>query len=109
MEIIEKDVAGFGIRYSAHSESDEMGHAFLYVLRNELHEEPFGFMEDVWVEERFRGQGVGSALVRKVIEGAQEHNCYKLVCASKFSEERVHALYERLGFFKNGFELRIDF
>lgn len=86
----------------------EIAHAYLYILTNDEHEDPFGLLEDVYVEEAFRGEGEGSKLVREVIAYASER-CYKLVATSRESREKVHALYGRLGFANYGREFRIDF
>jgi len=42
------------------------------LIYNDLHPEPYGLLEDVFVEEEFRGQGIGKSLVRAVIEKAKE-------------------------------------
>ena len=45
-----------GFRFAVHDDTDgrEVGRAFLYVLRNDLHPEPFGFVEDVFVDASAR-------------------------------------------------------
>lgn len=86
----------------------EIGHAFLFVMRNDLHDRPFGLMEDVHVEEDRRGQGIGSLLVHRVIAAARELNCYKLIATSRNSRDKVHRLYQTLGFTSHGQEFRID-
>jgi len=97
------------IKIKLNLNSKEIGHAYLYVLENDLHDQPFGLMEDVFVKEEFRGQGYGKELVRKVIESAKKHNCYKLICTSRYSKTAVHDFYEKLGFSKQGVEFRISF
>jgi GNAT superfamily N-acetyltransferase len=74
-----------------------------------LHEEPFGFMEDVFVDENFRSQGLGTKIVEELIKIAKENNCYKLIATSRYARPKVHAMYERLGFKDQGREFRIDF
>lgn len=74
-----------------------------------MHELPFGFMEDVFIDESQRGQGLGSKLVEIVIEGARKRGCYKLICTSRYVKPKVHELYERLGFRDHGKEFRMDF
>ncbi|HTM67688.1 MAG TPA: GNAT family N-acetyltransferase [Candidatus Binatia bacterium] len=86
-----------------------VGRAFLYVLWNKLHDRPFGFMEDVFVEPEHRGGSVGTALVQRVISEARRRGCYKLVATSRHEREKVHALYLKLGFKDQGKEFRIDF
>ncbi len=96
-----------GVRFAVtDDDGQELGRAFLYVLNNDLHDEPFGFMEDVYVSEEARGQGVGSQLVEKVIETAKQRGCYKLVATSRYEREKVHAFYQKLGFENYGYEFR---
>jgi len=109
MKIELREIDEKGIRFSAIQENREVGRAYLYILRNDLHQEPFGFMEDVFIEEQYRGQRVGSELVEKVIEEAKARRCYKLVCTSRYEKPKVHDLYERLGFQDYGKEFRINF
>lgn len=81
----------------------------MYVMNNGLHAEPFGYMEDVYVDEAVRGQGHGKLLVDQVIAKARELGCYKLVATSRQSRESVHEMYLRLGFKDYGKEFRFDF
>jgi len=78
-------------------------------MTNDLHEAPFGLLEDVYLDESQRGGGRGSALVREVIAAARELGCYKLVATSRTSRPKVHELYERLGFDQHGVEFRMNF
>jgi len=85
-----------------------IGRAFLFLIYNDLHPKPYGLLEDVFVEEKYRGKGIGKELVKRVIEKAKELGCYKLIATSRFERENVHRLYENLGFKKWGYEFRID-
>ncbi|KKU81503.1 MAG: hypothetical protein UY07_C0016G0002 [Parcubacteria group bacterium GW2011_GWA1_47_8] len=87
----------------------EVARAYLYILTNDLHVEPFGLLEDVFVDDRMRGQGVGTDLIKKVIKAAEEAGCYKIIATSRKERGKVHALYERLGFVEHGKEFRINF
>ncbi len=97
-----------GIRISATDNGIEVGRAYIYLMYNDLHAQPFGLMEDVYVDEAYRGKGVGSELVKQVIELAKAANCYKLIATSRTSRPKVHELYQRLGFTQHGVEFRID-
>jgi len=108
MEIQTKPVTATGIRLSVSVNDLEIARAYLYVMRNNLHDEPFGLLEDVYVDENYRAQGVGSELVKKVIEIAKEKNCYKIIATSRTSRSKVHELYKRLGFEEYGVEFRIN-
>jgi GNAT superfamily N-acetyltransferase len=101
--------AAEGIRFSVRGPEGELGRAYLYIMRNDLHEAPFGLLEDVYIEESQRGKGLGTSLVRKVIAAAEEANCYKLIATSRMSRPRVHELYESLGFQRHGLEFRMNF
>jgi len=97
-----------GIRFSIDGPTGEIARAYLYVMTNDLHAEPFGLLEDVFVDESQRGSGLGTALVREVIAAAREAGCYKLIATSRASRPKVHALYERLGFENYGIEFRMS-
>jgi GNAT superfamily N-acetyltransferase len=109
MELQQQLVSAHGIRISITKNGTEVGRAYLYVMHNDLHDRPFGFMEDVFVDDSYRGQGIGSRLVHQIIDAANQANCYKLIATSRLSRPRVHALYERLGFTQHGVEFRLDF
>lgn len=85
-----------------------VGWAFLYVLFNDRHQEPFGFLENVYVEQEYRGQGLGTELVKRVIEEAKKQGCYKLIGTSRNSKPEVHAFYEQSGFKPHGVEFRMN-
>ena len=101
-------VTARGIKFALLADKLEIARAYLYIMHNELHAEPFGLLEDVYVHENYRGSGLGTKLVKRVIAAAQEQNCYKLIATSRKSRPMVHRLYERLGFEARGFEFRID-
>jgi len=109
MYIEQKPINASGTKFYINQENREVARAYLYVLTNDLHERPFGLLEDVFVDESLRGQGFGSELVKKVIEEAQQRGCYKLICTSRHEKPKVHELYERLGFINHGKEFRMDF
>ena len=109
MEIKYEDKNCSGVKITAEIDGKEVGRAYLYLMNKDLHKRPFGFMEDVFVNEDCRSKGVGKELVNKIIEKAKENNCYKLVCTSRYEKEKVHMLYEKLGFSDHGKEFRIDF
>lgn len=85
-----------------------LGRVFLYVLKNDLHKEPFGFLEDLYVEEEYRKKGIGSKLVELAIEEAKKRGCYKLIGNSRQFAGGIHNFYENMGFQKWGFEFRIN-
>ena len=110
MKIIQSKAKCHGIKFIAQDkQKKELGRASLYIMHNDLHKEPFGFMEDVYIAEEMRGQGLGTSLVKQVIKKAKEMGCYKLIATSRYSRPKVHDLYIKLGFLDHGKEFRIDF
>ena len=109
MEIkLKKEERAYAIKLTAEEGGKIFGHAYLYILYNDLHEEAFGLMEDVYVEKGRRGEGVGTRLVDAVIKEARERGCYKLLGQSRYSKEDVHKLYIKLGFKDHGKNFRMD-
>lgn len=96
------------IRFSLNKNDREIARAYLYVLKNDLHEEPLGYIEDVFVDEDFRRRGYGTKIMENLIEEAKKQGCYKLVATSRHSRHNVHTLYENLGFVNFGLEFRMD-
>lgn len=103
---IQKD--SHAIKFEAQKNGSTVGRAYLYILKNDLHDEPFGYIEDVFVDESERGQGLGGKLVEAVIVEARERGCYKLVGNSRHDRPKVHEFYKKFGFKDWGREFRID-
>lgn len=109
MNITKNDTKCCGFKLAMHDDQNkEVGRAFLYIMYNDLHDRPFGLMEDVYVDDSVRGQGIGTQLVNEVIEMARNQSCYKLIATSRHSRTKVHELYRNLGFTDHGKEFRID-
>lgn len=109
MDIKEKEIIGKSIKFFIEEDGKEVARAYLYIIKNELHKEPYGLMEDVFVDESKRGKGLGSKIVKRLTEKAKEKGCYKLICTSRHAKPYVHKIYEKLGFKEHGKEFRIDF
>ncbi|MEM5875494.1 MAG: GNAT family N-acetyltransferase [Candidatus Aenigmatarchaeota archaeon] len=86
----------------------EIGRCFIFLIKNDLHEEPYALLEDVFVLEEYRSKGIGTELVKRAIELAKEKNCYKILATSRFEREYIHKWYEKLGFKRFGYEFRMD-
>jgi ribosomal protein S18 acetylase RimI-like enzyme len=56
------------------------------------------WIEDVVVDEAGRGQGVGAALNRAMIDRARELGCVTVDLTSRPSREAANRLYQKLGF-----------
>jgi len=109
MNIQTEVIKAEGIKFSYVEGVQEVARAYLYLMHNDLHQEPFGLLEDVYVSETQRGTGIGTKIVQQVIKTAKQRGCYKLIATSRTSRSRVHQLYKKIGFTERGLEFRIDF
>lgn len=110
MNIIqEKETRAYAIKLLAKEGEKIVGRAYIYILWNDLHEEPFALLEDVFVEEDSRGKGYGTQLVHAAIEAAKEEKCYKMVGEARHTKKDVQEWYKKLGFRDHATMFRIDF
>ena len=107
---MEEAITAQGVRFSVIRDGEEAGHAYLYLLKNDLHTRPFGLLEDVYIKPAYRNKGVASELLQVVLKKA-EKDCYKLIATSRNDGTRkaVHEWYIRLGLAQYGTEFRINF
>jgi GNAT superfamily N-acetyltransferase len=106
-QINKKEVRSSGVKFFIEKDGKEVARAFLYTMNNDLHKEPFGLLEDLFVDESLRGQGIGTELLNMVISEAKNLCCYKLVATSRYEREGVHKMYEKAGFEKFGIEFKM--
>ena len=88
-----------------------VGTFVLVVIENLTHQgAPSAVVENVVVDERRRGQGIGTAMMRFAMDEARRQRCYKLTLSSNLKRERAHAFYDALGFERHGhsFVVRLD-
>ncbi len=52
MEIKKTELLAIGKKLFIEENGVEIARAYLYFLKNDLHKKPFGFMEDVFVQEK---------------------------------------------------------
>ena len=99
---------GYCIRLSAHEGGEELGAMYVYLIRNESHDDPYALLEDLLVKEEHRKKGVGTLLVKEAIAEAKRLGCYKIIGTSRMARENVHQFYEKIGMKKYGYEFRMD-
>lgn len=96
------------IKIKAQENGKVLGWVYLYVLKNGRHDEPFGLVENLYVNPETRGQGVGTKLVEAVITEAKRQGCYKLIGTSRNSRPELQKFYTRFGFEVWGVEYRMN-
>jgi len=58
----------------------------------------FAYLDDVFVLEQYRGQGIGSKLMREALNDARRSGCVRVELGTRRDNIRARRLYERLGF-----------
>jgi GNAT superfamily N-acetyltransferase len=97
-----------GIRFVIEEEGSIVAWAYLFIMKTERHDEPYGVMENIYVEQEHRGKGYGKQIVQAIIDEAKKQGCYKLLGQSRYSAEYVHKMYEKFGFKDHGKNFRLD-
>jgi glucosamine-phosphate N-acetyltransferase len=73
-------------------------------MKNSLWEEgTLANLDELVVDDPFRGQGIGSALLDYVTDVARKAGCSRLELDSAFHRTEAHEFYERKGFEKRAF------
>jgi GNAT superfamily N-acetyltransferase len=98
----------YAVKILVEEEGRVAGWVYLYVLNNDLHEEPFGLVENLYVKPEHRSRGIGTKLVEAAIDEAKRQGCYKLIGTSRHSKIKLLDFYKRFGFASHGVEFRID-
>lgn len=96
------------IKFEVRRGNKTIGRVYLYMIKNDLHKQSYGLVEDLFVDEAMRKQGMGKMLLQATIMEARKKRLYKLVITSRMARTEVHAFYERHGFKKYGLEFRMD-
>lgn len=55
------------------------------------------YMDDLYVKDSFRGQGIGTELIKKVIDFGKEQNCHKLRWQVSSWNKPAVSFYKNLG------------
>ncbi|MFE4714379.1 GNAT family N-acetyltransferase [Paenibacillus sp. NPDC056722] len=59
---------------------------------------PYGIIENVVTHSGFRRKGYGTAILKKALEIAWEHQCYKVMLLTGSKKESTLRFYEQAGF-----------
>ena len=64
-------------------------------------------VEDVAVEPRYQGRGIGGQMMRFAMRKAAEFDCYKLTLSAAGHRADAHRFYESLGFERHGYSFMV--
>ena len=59
---------------------------------------PYAVLENVVVDQRWRGRGIGQAVVRHALGRAWQLGCYKVMLQTGSRRESTHEFYRKCGF-----------
>ncbi len=108
MDINSQSVDSSGYKLTLVEDGIQYGSVYIFIMKTDSHEEPYATMEDLFVNEEYRNRGIGTRLIEMAIEKARDLGCYKLLGQSRYSNERAHQLYLRMGFRDHGKNFRMD-
>ncbi|WP_078119222.1 GNAT family N-acetyltransferase [Thiosocius teredinicola] len=98
---------GYGLYVAVH-EQQIVGTFALMIMPNLGHcGTPSGVLEDIVVTPEQQGLGIGTAMIEEAMRLCGAAGCYKMTLSSNLKRERAHAFYDKLGFDKHGYSLRI--
>lgn len=86
--------------YIAYVDDKAVGFAQLYPLWSSVSIKPMYILNDLYVDSKYRNQGIGEALINRAKHLCQAENNKGLAIQTAFDNPAQH-LYERLGFKKD--------
>lgn len=108
MQVRSEEIASNAKKLFLYFNGTEMGRVRIYFIGNDLHDKPYALIEDLYIDEAYRGQSLGTKLMQAAIEEAKKAGCYKILATSRYSREQVHQFYLKLGFKDWGKEFRLN-
>ena len=95
--------------YIAEHDGEVIGTFSLAIMDNLAHfGARSGLIEDVVVDEKQRGKGIGKEMMQYAMELCRQNFCYKASLSSNLKRESAHRFYESLGFKKHGYSYQIS-
>jgi GNAT superfamily N-acetyltransferase len=95
--------------YVAEHDARIVGSLALLIMDNIGHlGAPSAIVEDVVVDPRLHGTGIGRQMMQFAMQKARDKGCYKMMLSSNARRERAHAFYDSLGFERHGFSFRVE-
>jgi GNAT superfamily N-acetyltransferase len=94
--------------FVAEEEGVVVGSYALLVMDNLGHlGAPSALVEDVVVDPKRQGSGIGKVMMRAALTEARRKGCYKIALSANQKRDRAHAFYESLGFARHGYSFLV--
>ncbi len=95
--------------FLAERDGETVGTFALLVMDNLGHcGAPSAVIEDVVVDQRFRGQGIGHGMMDFACRLCRDKGCYKMTLSSNQHRNAAHHFYESLGFRRHGYSYYVE-
>jgi GNAT superfamily N-acetyltransferase len=96
--------------FVAEDEGEIVGTLVLLIAPNLSHNAlPWAVIENIVVDERYQGRGIGKLLMDQAIARAKEAGCYKIQLSSDKRRKEAHQFYRSLGFEASADSFRLYF
>ena len=90
----------------ARKDGEVVGFALFFHNFSTFLGKPGLYLEDLYVRPRWRGRGVGTALLAEAVDRARKAGCHKMALQVWPHNAAAIALYERFGFQREGYLTR---
>ena len=80
-----------------------LGFASLTIKNNLWQTANLGNIDELVIDEKHRGCGLGTQLLNQIIEQARQRGCARVELESAFHREKAHQFYQRHGFQNRGY------
>ncbi len=92
--------------FGSHGYGNPIATGSVWIMKKIHQSRAVGQIEDVVVDEKFRGKGIGKLIIKDLINYAENvEKCYKVILNCSKDNE---AFYESCGFYKSESQMRID-
>jgi GNAT superfamily N-acetyltransferase len=101
-------ISSFGALFCAEADGKIIGFCAVNVADNFWQEGYIAYLSTMVVDKKYRGQGIGRMLVKKVSEFARSKECGNVELDSAFERKDAHCFYEKLGFKKRAYAFQLE-
>lgn len=111
VKIIEREIDPRGVRISINDEAGtEIAHAYVFILCNDFHDDPFAFVGEVMIakSDRLQEQRIAKELKQKIMEVIKYHCCYEIIACDQNVRTRTRQFYQDMDFVSNGRQLKLQ-
>jgi len=93
----------------AEVDGEIVGFIDLWTMHDFCHGGKLSHMQNLYVAPKYRGLGVGSQLLQKIIERAKEREALEIHVVTKFDNQRAIRLYKKHGLTNESLQLEKEF